>query len=56
MNVPQIENVIAIGRRMLEEGQPYVTELNLRSLACRGKLKRKQATRSEGSDNSGSRQ
>ena len=53
MTVPQIENVIAIGQRMLEEGRPYVTELNLRSLAYRGKLKRKQATPSEGSEQLG---
>jgi hypothetical protein len=41
MSVPQIENVLAIGQRMLQEGLPYVVELNQRSLGYRGKLKRK---------------
>eukprot|EP01048_Picozoa_sp_COSAG05_P034073 COSAG05_NODE_14029_length_410_cov_1.170418_2_plen_26_part_01 len=26
MTVPQIENVLAVGRRMMKEGRPYVVE------------------------------
>ena len=43
ITAPQIENVLALGRRMLAEGKPYVAELNQRSLRYRGKAKRKRA-------------
>ena len=37
MTAPQIENVIALGRRMAAEGRAYVARLNEESLAYRGK-------------------
>merc|ERR1712124_13957 len=41
MSMPQIENVILIGKRMAQEGKAYVTELNEKSLFYRGKKQRK---------------
>jgi hypothetical protein len=37
MSVPQIENVLMVGKKMAQEGQPYVARLNRQSLAYRGK-------------------
>lgn len=37
MTIPQIENVIVIGLRMIDEGKSYVARLNKESLAYRGK-------------------
>lgn len=37
MSVPQIENVIVVGKRMAAEGKAYVTRLNQQSLAYRNK-------------------